>query len=59
MKKYLFFALTALMAVGCGNSVEEESESLTAKKITFSVDGDFKSPTFTRALSANGTDMTD
>lgn len=60
MKKYLFFALTALIVCGCGKSIEEENESLTAKKITFRVDGDFASPTFTRAaLSANGSDMTD
>lgn len=59
MKKYLFFALTALMVAGCSKSEDEETESLTAKKITFSVDGDFMSPSFTRALSANGTDMTE
>lgn len=60
MKKYLFFALTALLVCGCGKSLIEENESPTAKKITFRVDGDFTSPTFTRAaLSANGSDMTD
>ena len=60
MKKYLFFALTALMVVGCGKCIEEENEGGTAKRITFRVNGDFTSPTFTRAaLSANGSDMTD
>ena len=60
MKKYLFFALTALIVCGCGKSLIEENETLTAKKITFRVNCDFTSPTFTRAaLSANGSDMTD
>ena len=60
MKKALFFALTAFILCGCGMSIIEENESPTAKKITFRVNGDFTSPTFTRAaLSANGSDMTD
>lgn len=60
MKKTLFFALTALLVCGCSKSIIEENEGGTAKRITFRVNGDFTSPTFTRAaLSANESDMTD
>lgn len=47
-----------LMVAAC-NSEQSESETTPTKPITFRVDGDFTFHSFTRALTADGKDMTD
>lgn len=60
MKKYLFFALYGLVSLcACSNDADVQSPA-KSKEMTFSVAGDFGSPTFTRgSLSADGSEMTD
>ena len=63
MKKYLLLLL-AVALVSCQkvslNDEEETAEEPEMKTVTFKVNGDFGTPTFTRAnLSADGRDMTD
>jgi len=60
MKKYLFFALYGIIALcACSNEADVQSPA-KSKEMTFSVAGDFGSPTFTRgSLSADGSEMTD
>lgn len=47
-----------LMVAAC-NSEQSEPETTPTKPITFRVDGDFTFHSFTRALTADGKDMTD
>lgn len=63
MKKYLLLLLAGAL-VSCQkvslNDEEETAEEPEMKTVTFKVNGDFGTPTFTRAnLSADGRDMTD
>lgn len=63
MKKYLLLLLAGAL-VSCQkvslNDEEETAEEPETKTVTFKVNGDFGTPTFTRAnLSADGRDMTD
>ena len=63
MKKYLLLLLAGAL-VGCQKvslyDEEETAEEPDTKTVTFKVDGDFDTPTFTRAaLSADGREMTD
>ena len=63
MKKYLLLLLAGAL-VSCQKvslyDDEETSEEPETKTVTFNVNGDFGTPTFTRAnLSADGRDMTD
>lgn len=63
MKKYLL-PLLAVAMVSCQNvslyDDEETAENPETKTVTFKVNGDFGTPTFTRAsLSADGREMTD
>ena len=62
MKKTLFFVMVALLATSCEKVVlseDEVTEGKTLKNVRVHVNGDFGSPTFTRALEADGKDMTD
>jgi len=58
MKKLMMAIALGLMVAAC-NSEQSESETTPTKPITFRVDGDFTFHSFTRALSADGKDMTD
>ena len=63
MKKYLLLLLAGAL-VSCQkvslNDEKETAEDPEIKTVTFKVNGDFGTPTFTRAnLSADGRDMTD
>ena len=69
MKKMLLMMLAGLLVVACEKpvlgEVEDEDESVEmgskndVKKFTFTVKGDFGSPTFTRGyLSADGAELT-
>lgn len=64
MKHYILTALAvALTMTACNSSDESENdnENATAAKVTFTMTGDFTLSThdFTRALTADGRDMTD
>ena len=58
MKKKMMAIALGLMFAAC-NSEQSESETTPTKPITFRVDGDFTFHSFTRALTADGKDMTD
>ena len=59
MKKLMMAIALGLMVAAC-NSEQSTPETLTpSKPITFRVDGDFTFHSFTRALTADGKDMTD
>ena len=58
MKKLMMAIALGLMVAAC-NSEQSESETTPTKPITFCVDGDFTFHSFTRALTADGKDMTD
>lgn len=58
MKKLMMAIALGLMVAAC-NSEQSESETTKTKPITFCVDGDFTFHSFTRALTADGKDMTD
>ena len=58
MKKLMMAIALGLMVAAC-NSEQSESETTPTKPITFRVDGDFTFHSFTRALTADGKDMTD
>ena len=60
MKKYLLLLLAGAL-VSCQKvSLYDEAEEPGTKTVTFKVNGDFGTPTFTRAsLSADGREMTD
>lgn len=61
MKNYLLMAFAVAVFTACEKlSLPETSEEPESRTITFSVEGDFGKPTFTRGtLSADGRDMTD
>lgn len=62
MKKTLLFMLVALLATSCEKVVlskDEGTEGKIMKNVRVHVNGDFGSPTFTRALEADGKEMTD
>ena len=62
MKKTLLFMLVAVLATSCEKVVLSEDEGTggkTLKNVRVHVNGDFGSPTFTRALEADGKEMTD
>lgn len=58
MKKLMMAIALGLMVAAC-NSEQSVSETTPTKPITFRVDGDFTFHSFTRALTADGKDMTD
>ena len=58
MKKLMMAIALGLMVAAC-NSEQSKSETTPTKPITFRVDGDFTFHSFTRALTADGKDMTD
>lgn len=58
MKKLMMAIALGLMVAAC-NSEQSESKTTPTKPITFRVDGDFTFHAFTRALTADGKDMTD
>lgn len=55
MRKTFVLAVALFMLAACEKAVYEDTASV--KRVTFSVIGDFGSPTFTRAMSANGSEM--
>lgn len=58
----MMLLVSAVMLAGCEKGIENvagKPNEANAKVVTFDVRGDFSSPTFTRALSANGTAMTE
>ena len=58
MKKMLLMAVAVAMLTGCGKDVTVEENG--AKRVAFDVQGNWKSPVFTRgSLSADGKEMTD
>lgn len=61
MKKYLLMSLAVALLTACEKVALPDSYRKTdSKTITFNIEGDFGTPTFTRAtLSADGRDMTD
>ena len=60
MKKYLYFALAACMMVACGkDGVSDMVNDAPVKSVHFELEGDFGSPTFTRSLMADGSEMSD
>ena len=58
MKKLMMAIALGLMVAAC-NSEQSTPETTPTKPITFCVDGDFTFHSFTRALTADGKDMTD
>lgn len=60
MKKAMIMAVVAAMLLaGCEKDVTVTDKAENLKSVRFELDGDFGSPTFTRALSADGSAMTD
>ena len=57
MKKILMMMAAVLMA-GCSKEVND-IETKDGQRVTFTLEGDFGSPTFTRALTADGQEMSD
>lgn len=59
MKKLFLFVAAAALLAGCEKEAGKPAEPADGLRITFVLNGDFNSPTFTRALTADGYDMTD
>ena len=61
MKKILTMMAVAAIVAGCTKDVNENKqyESKEGKRVAFLLDGDFTKPSFTRALTADGQEMTD
>ena len=59
MKKYLCVALAAMMVACEKDVVSDIMNDAPVKSVRFELDGDFGSPTFTRSLSADGSEMLD
>ena len=58
MKKIWMMMAAAVIMAGCAKDVSE-IETKDGRMVTFMINGDFASPTFTRALAADGQEMTD
>lgn len=61
MKKFLTMMAVAAIVAGCAKDVNENElyDVKDGKRVAFLLDGDFKNPSFTRSLTADGQEMTD
>lgn len=59
MKKAMMITAAAILLLSCGKDVLPEPTPQNCKEVTFTLQGDFSSPVFTRTLNADGSDMTD